>query len=393
MDNNQQLGTRLLRILVIADSKISVPPKGYGGAERVLAHLCEGFARRGHEVTLMAAEGSRNYGRLITYPWAGQHTAAWRAYCKLNFLLRSVRELIARHDVIIAGCRTSYLSPFLFAGVPLLYRFGNPIDPNDVGRLINTAKGPLSLVAVSNHQRTEFPSGPWHTIYNGADVRRIACSNHPTGSYLAFIGRLTANKGADIAIRIAKRTGLSLKIAGNVSDEPGGRTFFEREIRPQLGGNIEWIGEIGDDRKFEFLAAADALLAPVQWDEPCANVVMEALACGTPVIATRRGCMPELIRNGVTGFLACNEDEVAHAVARISEISRQLCRKDAEKRFSIDEMVEEYLDVARGLIARRYQTFRPCARRTSTTRLASTQTNGHQHRHSLADVPPTHHNE
>lgn len=367
MDNNQQLGTRLLRILVIADSKISVPPTGYGGAERVFAHLCEGFARRGHEVTLMAAEGSRNYGRLITYPWAGQHNVAWRGYCKLNFLLRSARELISRHDVIIAGCRTSYLSPFLFAGLPLLYRFGNPIDPNDVDRLINTTKGPLSLVAVSNHQRAELPPGPWHTIYNGADVSRIACSNRAAGNYLAFIGRMTANKGADIAIRVAKRAGLPLKIAGNISDERGGRAFFEREIRPRLGGNIEWIGEIGDEQKFEFLAAADALLAPIQWDEPCANVIMESLACGTPVITTRRGCMPELIRDGVTGFLACNEDEMAHAVARISEIPRQLCRKEAEKRFSTDEMVEGYLDVARELIARRYKIFRALAQQTSTT--------------------------
>lgn len=367
MKNNQQLGTRLLRILVIADSKISVPPKGYGGAERIFAHLCEGFVRRGHEVTLMAAEGSINYGRLIIYPWAGQHAVAWRSYCKLNFLLRSIRELLARHDVIIAGCRTSYLSPFLFAGLPLLYRFGNPIDPNDVDRLTRTAKGPLSLVGVSNHQRAGFPSGPWRTIYNSADVRQIAFSDHPTGGYLAFIGRLTANKGADTAIRIAKRTGLPLKIAGNVSDEPGGPAYFEREIKPHLGGNIEWIGEIGDDRKFQFLAAADALLAPIQWDEPCANVVMEALACGTPVITTHRGCMPELIRDGATGFLARDENEMARAVTHIGEISRKLCRKDAEERFSTDEMVEEYLDVARGTIARKYQTFKTLYARTSST--------------------------
>jgi glycosyltransferase involved in cell wall biosynthesis len=358
MQSIQQLGTQLLRILVIADSKISVPPSGYGGAERIFAHLCEGFTRRGHEVTLMAAEGSKNYGRLITYPWAGQHVIAWRGYCKFNFALRSIHELFSGHDIIIAGCRTDYLLPFLTAGIPLIYRFGNPIDPTDVERLENTAKGPLSLVAVSNHQRAEFSSGPWCTIYNSADIRRIAFSAQATGGYLAFVGRLTANKGADAAVRIAKRTGLPLKIAGNISDEPGGRAFFEHEVRPYIGGNIEWIGEIGDDRKFELLAAADSLLAPIRWDEPCANIVMEALACGTPVIATRRGCMPELVRDGVTGFLTNNEDEMVYSVARIAEISRQACRKDAEERFSTCEMVEEYLDIARELIAKKYRTFK-----------------------------------
>jgi hypothetical protein len=140
--------SRLLRILVIADSKITVPPHGYGGAERIFAHLCEGFARRGHAVTLMAAEGSTNYGRLVTYPWAGQSATAWRGYCKFNFAVRSLRELLAGHDVVLAGCRTDYLIPFLLAGTPLIYRFGNPIDRSDVDRLQNAAKGPLSLVSV-----------------------------------------------------------------------------------------------------------------------------------------------------------------------------------------------------------------------------------------------------
>ena len=358
MGHIKPLGRQTLRILVIADSKISVPPKGYGGAERIFAHLCEGFARRGHKVTLLAAEGSRNYGRLITYPWAGQSAIAWRGYCKLNFIVRSLRELLSGQDIVLAGCRTDYLFPFLMTGMPLIYRFGNPIDQADVERLQNAAKGPLSLVAVSNHQRTGFASRRWATIYNSTDTRRITASVNATDGYLAFIGRLTANKGADAAIRIAKRSALPLKIAGNISDEPGGRTFFEREVRPHLGGNIEWIGEIADNQKFEFLAAARAVLAPIQWDEPCANVVMESLACGTPVVTTRRGCMPELIRDGVTGFLTNDEDEMARSVMRIGEISRQACRTEAENRFSTDQMVEEYLDIAHGLIAEKYRTSR-----------------------------------
>lgn len=358
MEYIQPPGSRRLRILVIADSKITVPPHGYGGAERIFAHLCEGFARRGHAVTLMAAEGSTNYGRLITYPWAGQSAVAWRGYCKLNFTIRSLRELLSGHDIALAGCRTDYLFPFLMAGTPLIYRFGNPIDCIDVERLQNTAKGPLSLVAVSDHQRSGFSSRRWSTIYNSADTRRIDFSEQAADGYLAFIGRLTENKGIDTAIRVAKKTALPLKIAGNISDEPGGREFFEQEVRPHIGGNIEWIGEISDKQKFAFLAAARAVLAPIRWDEPCANVVMESLSCGTPVVTTHRGCMPELIRDGVTGFLANDDDEIARSVMRIAEISRLACRKEAEIRFSTDRMVEDYLDTARELIAEKTRTSR-----------------------------------
>lgn len=358
MEDLDPISTAPLRILVIADSKISVPPIGYGGAERIFAHLCAGFALRGHRVTLMAAEGSSNYGRLVSYPWAGQGSLAWRAYCKASFGILSIRELLSRHDVILAGCRTDYLVPFLMTSTPLVCRFGNPINPRDVEQLEKKAKGPLSLVSVSNHQRTGFASHRWSTIYNSADARGRTVSADSTAGYLTFIGRLTANKGVDAAIRIAKRSNLPLKIAGNISDEPGGREFFEHQVRPHIGGNIEWIGEIGDQQKFAFLAAARAVLAPIQWDEPCANIVMELLACGTPVITTHRGCMPELIRNGVTGFLTNTEDEMLQAVTNLGAISRRDCLTEAAERFSTDRMVEAYLKIARALISEKYELAR-----------------------------------
>lgn len=354
-----------LRILVIADSKITVPPAGYGGAERIIAHLCEGLAHKGHRVTLMAAAGSNNYGRLITYPWAGGRSLIWRCYSKLNFLARSFRELLVGHDAILAACRTDYPLPFLRCGVPLLYRFGNPIELCDVDRLTKNARGPLALVAVSNHQCRSFSDPYWNTIYNGTDVSRVPFSNTSTGDYLAFIGRLTANKGVDTAIRIARKTKTPLKIAGNISDEPGGREFFEREVRIHLKDGIEWIGEIGDEKKFAFLRNSKALLAPIRWDEPCANVVMESLACGTPVIATAKGSMPELVRDGVNGFLASNEDQMVRAVARIGEISRSDCRRDAEFRFSTAKMVEKYLAILHTLHAQKHGTGRALNPQTS----------------------------
>ncbi len=127
---------------------------------------------------------------------------------------------------------------------------------------------------------------------------------------------------------------------------------------PHIGGNIEWIGEICDQQKFKFLAAARAVLAPIQWDEPCANIVMESLACGTPIITTHRGCMPELIRNGVTGFLTNSEDEMAQAVANVGTISRQDCLTESVERFTTDRMVEAYLEIARALISEKYEVIR-----------------------------------
>lgn len=343
-----------LRILVIADSKIAIPPVGYGGAERIIGSLCKGLARRGHHVSLMAAEGSQNYGRLITYCWSGDKGLVQRCFIKLSYFALSLRELFLGHDAIIACCRPDYLTPFLCAGIPLLYRFDNPIRQDDVDRLIGLSRGPLSLVAVSNKQREEFAIGRMQTIYNSVDLEQLKYSKLVGGEYLAFLGRLTFNKGVDSAIRVAQRTGLPLKIAGNISDEPRGRQFFEREVAPHFHGNVEWVGEIDDRAKSEFLGDAIALLVPIRWEEPFGIVVPEALACGTPVIAMSRGSMPELIQDGVTGFLVSNEDEMIEAVEHIQEINRRTCRLDAEQRFASDDMVEKHLAIIHALVAEKY---------------------------------------
>ena len=353
MRSEIQKDLKTLRILVIADSKIAIPPQGYGGAERIIGSLCDGLARRGHHVSLMAAKGSKNYGRLITYRWSGDKGFIQRCFIKLSHFVLSLRELFLGHDAIIACCRPDYLTPFLYAGVPLLYRFDNPINQDDVEHILRRARGPLSLVAVSNKQRQEFAIDRMQTIYNGVDLKQFNYSKF-AGEYLAFLGRLTFNKGVDSAIRVARRTGLPLKIAGNISDEPGGREFFEREVAPHLRGNIEWIGEIDDRSKSAFLADAIALLAPIRWEEPFGIVVPEALACGTPVIAISRGSMPELIQDGVTGFLVSNEDEMIEALEHIHEIDRSKCRQNVEHRFASDDMLEKHMAILQALVAEKH---------------------------------------
>jgi glycosyltransferase involved in cell wall biosynthesis len=340
-----------LRILVIADAKIPVPPAGYGGTERIVALLCAGLAARGHHITLMAARGSRNYGRLVTHPWAGRKPYPYRAWCKLRFQAHSLWH--ARDaDLVINFGRVDYLWSLLKTTTPLICQFQNPIDRSAIEFLVSRRAASFLLVSASDHQRARLAdSGRWRTIYNAVDTDRLAFAPRPDPGYLAFLGRLTPDKGVHVAIEVARRLGRPLRIAGNVSDETGAREFFEKRVRPQLGDGIEWIGPVDDAAKAPFLQNASALLMPIQWDEPFGLVVAEALACGTPVLAMCRGSLPELIRHGVTGFLCRNTDEIVDAVGRLGQIDRRACREDCERRFSANRMVEDYVAAAEDLLA------------------------------------------
>jgi glycosyltransferase involved in cell wall biosynthesis len=317
-----------LRILVIADGKIPVPPAGYGGTERIVALMCEGLAARGHQITLMAARGSRNYGRLIAQPWAGSKPYPYRAWCKLRFQAQSLWHARGA-DVVINFGRVDYLWSLLKTTTPLICQFQNPVEHSEIKFLVSRRAETLLLVSASDHQRVHLAgTGPWRTIYNAVDTDRLAFAPRPEPGYLAFLGRLTAEKGVHVAIEVARWLGRPLRIVGNVSDEAGAREFFETRVRPQLGDGIEWVGPVDDDAKVPFLQNASALLMPIQWDEPFGLVVAEALACGTPVIATDRASMPELVRQGVTGFLCRSPDEMADAVGRLGKIDRRACRED-----------------------------------------------------------------
>jgi glycosyltransferase involved in cell wall biosynthesis len=306
----------------------------------------------------MAAKGSQNYGRLVTYPWAGRKPYPARVYAKLACLTYSLAERLRGHDLLIANGRADYLLPLLRSNTPLIYHFQNPILLEDVEWICSRSKGPLRLVSVSNSQRRDLPEDAWTTIHNAVDLDRLPFSDiQPKNGYLAFLGRLTYNKGVDIAIRVAHASGVRLKIAGNISDEAGGREFFEAYVRPQLSSNVEWIGEIGDSEKAEFLGNARALLMPLRWDEPFGIVAAEALACGTPVIASRRGAMLEIIHDGVNGLLIETFEEMVSAVTRVLTVARSACRKDCLDRFSADAMVTRYLEV--GFALRAGQSVQP----------------------------------
>lgn len=270
---------------------------------------------------------SRAYRKLVFQPLS--FLAAWNA------------------DVVHNFGRADYLLTLLHLNYPLIMTFENPILEKEISWLKTQRSSKILFTSVSNHQRNNIPDfGDWRTVYNSINLKALPFVERPNGEpYLAFLGRLTSNKGVHIAIKVALATGMKLKIAGNISDEPGGREYFDNQVRPHLNDQVEWIGEVNEEQKAEFLGHAAALLFPIQWDEPYGLVMAEALACGTPVIAIKRASTPEVVNDGVTGFLCNNDSEMIQAVKKISHISRNDCRNECEKRFSSAVMVDNYLKI------------------------------------------------
>ena len=343
-----------MRVTIIADPIIPVPPLHYGGSERIIAALCRGLTEAGHQVRLVAGPGSRRYHDLIVHRVPGRSFLS-RARHKISFQplsLWAARDA----DVVHTYGRYDYLHWLLSADVPLVHSFMNIIGPGDLAFFARRQQG-LALVSPSDNHRRDVPASPqWKTVYPSIEIERIPFRPRPDGGYLAFLGRLTANKGAKEAIAVARRARLPLRIAGNVSREYGGVEYFEREVRPQLDDQIQWIGEITDSQKSEFLGNARALLFPIQWEEPFGIALAESFAAGTPVIASRRGATREQIIEGQTGFLCDTIDEMVAATARLDELDRKACRGVCEARFSSQAMTTSYLSLYQELLETRRES-------------------------------------
>lgn len=336
-----------VNVTVIADPILTVPPTGYGGSERVIAALCLALRTMGHRITLVAAKGSQNYGRLFVHRAPDNKSFLSRASRKLLFQPLSILATMGA-DVVHNFGRLDYLWTLLKTDVPLVHTFVNPIAEAELNLLLPRRASRMALVSVSDHQRRAVKHPfRWETVYNAVNVDRMFFTEKAVQPpYLAFLGRMTYNKGLHVAIDVARRAGLPLRIVGNVSQEPGGPEYFETRIRPALGKDVEWVGDVlPDEAKAAFLGGASALLFPIQWDEPFAVVIGEALACGTPVIAIRRASTPEAVVDGKTGFLCDSADEMVAAVNRIPEIRREHCRAYAEAVLSSRAMATKYLGI------------------------------------------------
>ena len=335
-----------MRIAQIAPLAESVPPKLYGGTERVVHYLTEELVRQGHEVTLFASGDSQTSARLI---------APTRRALRLD---PQVREPLPHVLLQMEQVRRhAWEFDVLHFHVDLVHF---PIFRDLRRRTVTTLHGRLDLpdlvpfyaefhdmplVSISRDQRSYLPKANWiGTVHHGLPLDAMALNDRPRGDYLAFIGRISAEKRPDRAIAIARRAGMRLRIAAKV--DPVDREYFRRSIEPLLAGpHVDFIGEIGEDQKAEFLGNARALLFPVDWPEPFGLVMIEAMACGTPVIAWRCGAVPEVVEHGVTGYVVESELEAARAVARIEEIDRRRVRRRFEERFSAERMTRDYVNI------------------------------------------------
>jgi glycosyltransferase involved in cell wall biosynthesis len=341
---------RRLHIAQVAPLYESVPPKLYGGTERVVSYLSDELVRRGHEVTLFASGDSTaalaiEAIRPVSLRAAG--LVPWGNSLHLP-MLSEVFEHSARFDLI--HCHVDYWSfPFSrMVRTPTLTTLHGRLDiPElfDVYRYYSDTP----VVSISNAQRDPLPELNWvGTVHHGLPDQQLRF-NPGCGKYLAFLGRIAPEKRVDLAIEIARRVQIPIKIAAKV--DPTDKEYFDNQIRPLLGmDGIEFIGEIGEPQKSDFLGNAIALVFPVDWPEPFGLVMIEALACGTPVIARPCGSVPEVLRDGVTGLLGSSLEELVAAVHRISAIPRQQCRAEFEARFTAAVMAANYEQIYYELI-------------------------------------------
>ncbi|HJU10850.1 MAG TPA: glycosyltransferase family 4 protein [Candidatus Binataceae bacterium] len=338
----QQVHRRRLRIAQVAPLYESVPPKLYGGTERVVAYLAEELIRRGHEVTLFASGDSTASAKIQAFSATALRAAGlvpWGSSLHLP-MLSEVFENAARFDVI--HCHLDYWS-FPFARMittPAVTTLHGRLDiPQLFGVYRYYSDAPV--ISISDAQREPLPELNWvGTVQHGLPASQLRFHPGP-GKYLAFLGRIAPEKRVDLAIEVAARCKVPLKIAAKV--DAVDREYFESQIRPLLGTEgIEFIGEISEREKSDFLGNAIALLFPVDWPEPFGLVMIEALACGTPVIARPCGSVPEVLREAVTGFMASSVDGLVDAVQRISSVSREQCRAEFETRFTASVMAANY---------------------------------------------------
>jgi glycosyltransferase involved in cell wall biosynthesis len=339
-----------MRIAQVAPLYESVPPKYYGGTERVVSYLTEELVRQGHEVTLFASGDSTTKAHLV---------AACECALRLDeqcvdqmahhiLMLERVIQRASEFDVI--HFHVDYLHYSLsrrhsFAHLTTLH---GRLDIPDLIPLYKEFQE-IPVVSISDVQREPLPVANWQaTIYHGLPRDLYQFRAQP-GSYLAFIGRISPEKRVDRAIEIAKRVQIPLKIAAKVDRVDN--DYFESVIEPLLSDPlVEFVGEISDGEKDKFLGNAYALLFPIDWREPFGMAMIEAMACGTPVIAYRKGSVPEVIDEGSTGFIVQDLEDAVEAVRRVPELSRARCREVFEQRFTAERMANNYLQVYTRLI-------------------------------------------
>jgi len=352
-----------MKIAQVAPLYEAVPPRYYGGTERVVAHLCDALVELGHDVTLFAAADAATRARQIAV--RDQAIRLDGAPLKSELaahltMLYEVKRCAPQFDILHFHVDMLHFPLFEQYARKSVTTVHGRLDVKDLRRFY-TRCARFGLVSISNAQRLPLPDLNWlETVPHGVPTCQYPYEAQPEPGYLAFLGRISPEKRPDRAIQLAVRAGKPLKIAAKV--DPVDRAYFDRAISPMLQGPlIEYIGEIGDAQKARFLGNASALLFPIDWPEPFGLVMIEAMACGTPVIAWDCGSVREIVEPGVTGFIVNSQTQALSAIERIGELDRAAVRASFERRFTATEMARAYLRVYSGLLnARPYTpTVRP----------------------------------
>lgn len=337
-----------MKILLIMDPGIPVPPKLYGGHERLVFMFADAYRKLGHEVNLLAGPDSGIDGETFSFGVNDLNRSKTQKSKELltawNFLINHVKN----YDVIHNFGRLLYLLPVLNSSAKKIMTYGRPVATKGIKLINKLPNQNLYFTACSDYcVSTGNVAGKWETVYNAIDFSDYQVTkNVEKDAPLMFLGRLDKIKGLHTAINVAKKTGHRLLIGGNLPNTADNYAYFKEEIEPHFNNtDIIYLGALNDEQKNHYLGQCKALLFPIEWDEPFGMVMVEAMACGTPVIAFNRGSVTEIIINGENGYIVSNEHEMIEALSSIHTIDRAACRYLAKSKYDVDVIAKKYLSL------------------------------------------------
>lgn len=349
-----------LRIAQVTNLQESVPPLNKNGLEQVVSYLTEELVKMGHNVTLFASADSKTSAKLVPLiPEAASRRPTNSLPQSLYYDVLSVSQAFSQSaDFDVIHCHDRFV-PINFSSLipnPIITTIHHPVDLENerleiCGPAYTQKAAKIHSVVVSCFQQQKFKQ-PSDLVYNGLDLTNFTYRDQAQ-NYLAYLGYLTPDKGAAQAVQAVLPTNETLLIAGPIrDDDPAGQSYFKEKIEPFLNNRIKYLGPLSYDQKIKFLSGAKATLMPIQWDEPFGMVAIESLACGTPVIAWNRAAMPEIIEDGISGYLVNSVTEMTEKINQIAKIDRRSCRTRVEENFTAEKMAQKYVDLYTQILAR-----------------------------------------